>query len=1042
MAGENTNLNFRVTIDGNNEVATALDRLIRLLDTLAVSADDAAAMMGRLDEAMGAAVKTLSKYNPSMTKAGTATERYNVAAADTSKVAKDAAVGLDSQAVAAERVAVSTRGAAVAQKSLNASTGLLAKSSMFLNSSFSAGIIKAGKWIDAGAAITAYEGIKKYMSFQALVTESITQAGVPIKEQQGIMQGLLDISTKTGVKANDMANIFFRVASSLSGSGASMKTMLDISQKIADLNLLGNVAPGAASEATARVVMSLYNANLKGTGHNLNKIIGVESGIAGSSDARLPDVSSAFGNGLTAAAKQYGLSAAEAGSIFSVFTKLGMKPASAGVYASRALLQLFSPTVQGTKALTGLGIDPFKLQHIENTQGYQATLEYLNSKLNGPYSTLPTYAKYKGKTGTAAFQAQLEQWFNGSLSQTFLNQLGQKTTGAKFKAQLQSDVKSGKGITPEDMQVIRNMIITRAFGGQRGSLQMGALLGNLNLYGASLSNILKNSDPAHVKKLIEIAKNTPQQQFKILGARFNAVLIEIGKTITPIFLKLGKAVVGVFEVLGRVKPLLWALLGTLGLISVIGATLKTAQIGFKIFNWFRNIKQNGIMSNVKGGVADKAIVTAAEASSRVQITAAETALASYEKSAASLTLAAERISFGHGVPMMGEGAGVIASEESRVGTGVIAAESGVASGAVSAETAAARTAALGATSAETGLLAGEAGMSLMAPEVMIPLMMSTTLLPMFSGSISKFFSGLFGGKGFTPTVAATRGSVEKSLAQNKKTAANALKNKNIGTGQGIGTYFGATEGANADFAHLQGNWVANNWAAKWQEAQRLKNVKGRGAGAANAQGAAEEAKLLAQLKKNPAFAKYLSTHRAGVYQQAAGFNLAAANAANLKVQKASAAAFGSLITNKTGYFDVMSKNTSIKGGVNARVATDLMGITNLSKLRAEAIKLSKDPKINKSLQEEYKKASDKLGGKIKDLQKTMSDDVKNHKQQIDEKSIDAWAKAAAKENTAAWSAAGITPAGFAAALTTALKGNGPALANIVNTANKNGTSNS
>ena len=1025
-------------IFGSAEVATGLDRVVKGIDGTSVSADRAAVATDRFDQTLRVLAGALDRDVIASDRAAKA----NAGLGDTFKFV----------AVSADQSVASINASTTAYER-NAAAAASASGGMrnFVGGSAATGLIKASKWIAGGAAITAYESIKKYMSFQQSVTESITQAGVPISEQKAIMSGLLDISTKVGVKANDMAAIFFRVASSVSGTHTPLKKMLEISSAIAKLNVLGNVAPGQASEQTARVVMALYNLNLKGTGHDLNKIIGTVSGISGSSDARSRDVIAGFSSGLGLAAQSYGLSAAEAGAVFSVFTKLGMKPASAGVYAGRSIQQLFSPTVQGSKGLGILGIDPFQLKHIEDTQGFGGALKFLNDKLSGDIKPLGSYAKYKGKTGVAAAQAQLQTWFNGSLTQTMINDLGKKVKGSDFQNELSSQLKQGVGLTPEQWGVIKNMIITRAFGGQRGALQVGGLLGNLDLYNSALGNIQNNSNPKKVNQLTKIALNTPGQQFKMVEARISADFIKIGQIITPTFIRIAKAIVGFFDVFSKFKYAVKDVVDVLGLVLVIGIGLKSLRTAFKVFDFFKTLRTTKIKDLITGSKATEPIVAAGaemQGAAKIQADAAAVQLKAAETFSGRTFMGAPGRAPA-GVPMgvpgraPAKGGGLWVPKESYPRRLPINAQWSAAeqahfngpAGAYPPVVAPMRTPVsirstvpmveekVGFGAMAKGAL-GAVGGALMSPFGMMGLMMAMPLI--FSG-IGKL-TGLLGGLFKTPATynAPTQTEAQKAAAA---AAAAAAKQKAAAAKGGLGdvtAYLNSIDKYNVQSGHGKGKWAANNFAYLWQKNFGFMMSNGK----YYDQNTKEIDRLSAQIKKDPVFAAYIKKNRADIYGAVMGYSTQQQLSKNKVMQRFAADQLtGKAITGSDAAFKAAndSKNSPL-----ARAGAAMQGIVDMTTARNQELALmnKKDAKgkyvLDASVRAEYQSSTVELNKRIKAL----GENLKNNEKQnipsgrLQQADLKAWLTEASSKQSQAFKDAGLTPEKFGAAVAAALAGSG------------------
>ena len=1028
---------------GGTTVAAEFDRVSKAIDSTALSSDRTAVAVENLDRTLLAIAGAMDKEIAAASRSSTANKALGDSFKFVAVSSEQSVAGVNAATAALERNAM-------------AATAASGKMRTFAGSATATGLIKASKWIAGGALVTGYESIKKYMSFQRIVTQSVTEAGVPLKDQKAAMAGLLDISKQTGAKADDLAHIYYRVASSLAGTHTPLQRMLDLSKQIANLNLLGNVPSGQQSEDTARVFMSVYNANLKDTGHNTKKIIGTASAIAGSADAYIKDVSVAYGNGLLAAAQQQGLGMNEAGAIFAAYTKLGMKPASAGVYATRAITQLFSPTVAGTKGFAALGIDPFMLKKKLDTKGFGGVLKYINDALAGPLNPLPTYAKYKGKTGSAAAFAQLDTWFNGSLNATFKNALGQNVTGAAFKAQLAANLKSGKGMTEQDMSVVRNMMLTRMFGGQRGSVQVAALLNNLPSFMAAFENINKNTSNARVNRLTKIARETPAAQLKIVQAKINADFIKIGEIVTPIFLKMARAFATFFDVFSKFKIVIWEVVGVLGEVLLLGIALKSLRAGLKIIDFFKNMSKTKLRDAITNTKATEPMVaagTAMERAAGIDMEAARLNLRAAEmnvfgKSKGGVILPGSRGPVGKGLYLPGASypgrkpIGITYGEQtSRVHAGAqmyaYTSQGGKQAPMILGNMGRAAASTTVATAEKVGFgTALKAGASTLGGFMMgapgtIALMALPLILPMIP-SIVKGIGSIFGSGPQAPLITAATQATVKTKSKTELTAAQkALAAASKGDSNSILQYAKNAVRGNRDLARAsfdpKNKWIANNFANLYQNTEKTKQNAAKlmrmfpgtktykdAFDRANAQ----EKKLMGQIRKDPKFAAYMQKVRPLLMAQM-GFIDPGGFSKSSAIAQETAKMYGKQAT----AFLKTSTLQKIGGGATTRVISDLQGIATLSAAQKREAALARDAKLPRQVRESYAFQAAELGTQIAKLKENLAKDTSGKTgQKLDAKTINDWAKAAAKEQKANFDAAGLTADKIGKAVADAVNG--------------------
>jgi hypothetical protein len=563
MAVSENNLEFYTSIFGANEVATALEKLIKLIDDMAVSAEDASASSDALSGALSDMSKTAATARDSLVTAGNS--------------GTEASVGLNDAAAAADRTAAAMEraGAASATASgyfrkggIDAATadgyfGQMYKTLNTIEKIGTPAILRASNWVGLGGLGVAYESVKNFMTYNNKILQSITQAGVPLAEQGKIFQGVLDISRETGHHANDIADAFYRVSSALSGSHASMQKLLADTKAISEFNILGNIPAGANAEQSARVIMAAVNANLRGTPTNVNGIVGLMNAIVGSGDIRAQDLISAFGRGGLAVAKVNNISGVDYGAAIDTLTKLGASGSAAGTSVTRALQLLFNPTSQGSKGYSMIGLDYNSLQEANKSGGLAGALQLLEQHLR-QFDPFANYPKFKGAAGTQGAINQMEQWFGNRLPQSFITSW------------------ENKDLTTAQQEQINAMMLNKMFGGSRSSGTVAALLQFLSAPGGFeeiRQNILAHSSPAYEQKMVRLAENSPSRRLQRLESNIMADLILIGQKLTPIVLDLAGAFETVLNFLQKNSFVLHEVLGVLGSVLAAGLAFRVASVG-------------------------------------------------------------------------------------------------------------------------------------------------------------------------------------------------------------------------------------------------------------------------------------------------------------------------------------------------------------------------------------------------------------------------------------------------------------------------------
>ena len=444
-----------------------------------------------------------------------------------------------------------------------------------LESAGTPAILKTATWGALGLGGIAYEGIKKYMDFNKLMTQAVTQAGVKAKDLPYLSEGSMNIAKQTGQHLDDIAQTIYRVASGTAawhqGLGATKKEILEMTKAVSDLNVLGNVPAGAQSEQSARVISAMLNANMPDIGQGKSGARKAErliNAVVGAGDIRQSELISGLGKGVLTAAKSTGMKAGDAMAWIDLLTSMGTTGSVAGTYVRSAISVLSNPSEQGNKAFGMVGIKPGDVNSIIRHKGLAAGVDYLNSKIN-KWNPVQNYPKYKGKTGNAAAMAQLQTWGINQFSDQFL---------ADFKSGFDSTGQSAvvKARMDEEKQKIRTFLFIKAFGGARQLTPLATLLNNAGQFRDLVANIQSHNTEAYYQKSLNRALNTPQAQFNKIVQGLNVDMIKIGKQLFPFFIKLMHAVGDLVHWLTKNTDVLKGIVMALGLAMGVALTSKVA----------------------------------------------------------------------------------------------------------------------------------------------------------------------------------------------------------------------------------------------------------------------------------------------------------------------------------------------------------------------------------------------------------------------------------------------------------------------------------
>ncbi len=420
-----------------------------------------------------------------------------------------------------------------------------------LNTLASNAVVKGiAKWGTISGAAGLYESIKTYTEANKAITQSFSQANLAVSRQGALTAGVLNISAQTGQNLNDVAAALYRVASAEGGVKKTNTQLLSLVDTVEKLNVLGNVPSGFDSENTARIVTSMYNAQLKGA-TKISQIAPLINATVGTGDLRMSQLLGALGRGVLVSSKAEGLSAPSLMAWIDLMTHFGAQPNTAGTLISHASLMLASGSEQEQHVYQMLGIQPGTIQAMVSNpkEGINGTLQYIRQQLKkfNPVSYYPSFDSLP--EGAESAMGQLQAW--GILSPT---QIAQWQAGTLSKQQ--------------QSQIIDNGLLAKAWGGARQELPLLMAFLNPQRYSQIQSQIERSSTQKNFNRDYAIANATPAQQLKIAEARMKVMAYDIGKIATGPFVDAMHALSDVAEIFVAHPNVLKGFLA--GLTSIVG----------------------------------------------------------------------------------------------------------------------------------------------------------------------------------------------------------------------------------------------------------------------------------------------------------------------------------------------------------------------------------------------------------------------------------------------------------------------------------------
>jgi TP901 family phage tail tape measure protein len=306
------------------------------------------------------------------------TESVRESAASTSEAfaamndeAREAGVGiaaLGEDIVAAMRESVTAESAEAGE----AAEGMGAK---FLGLGEIGGMIKAA--LPLSLAAVGYESIKMAANFQSAMTTLATQANVPQAQIKQLSNGVLDLAGKVGQSPDSLGEAIFHIESSFGSMGITGSKALNMLQVAAEGATVGHANLVDVTNALGAAITS----GIPGV-QNYSQAMGALNAIVGSGDMTMQNLADAFGGGMIATIKGYGLSLADAGAALATFGDNNIRGAQAGTMLRMATQALAVPVATAGDELKKLGLTSTSLADDMQKGGLKLAITDLVNHMN------------------------------------------------------------------------------------------------------------------------------------------------------------------------------------------------------------------------------------------------------------------------------------------------------------------------------------------------------------------------------------------------------------------------------------------------------------------------------------------------------------------------------------------------------------------------------------------------------------------------------------------------------------------------------------
>lgn len=239
----------------------------------------------------------------------------------------------------------------------------------------SSGVTKAANRITEGIAAAGVASVVMAAKFQSSMEKISTQAGVSQGKIKGLSDGILQLAGKVGFSPDSLATSLYHVESSFESLGITSKKALQLVKIAAE----GAAVGGADLEDVTNALTAVMASGIKVT-HGMSGAMGVLNQIVGVGDMKMQDLADAFGTGLLASIKGFGVSITDAGAALATFGDNNIRGAKAGQQLRMAIQALAAPTGAGKKILEGWGLSVDRFAKDMQKGGLRKALEDLQAQ--------------------------------------------------------------------------------------------------------------------------------------------------------------------------------------------------------------------------------------------------------------------------------------------------------------------------------------------------------------------------------------------------------------------------------------------------------------------------------------------------------------------------------------------------------------------------------------------------------------------------------------------------------------------------------------
>lgn len=237
-------------------------------------------------------------------------------------------------------------------------------------------LAKIGVGVGAAAVTVGAITVKMAGDFQAEMTKLNTQAGVSKDKIGELSDGVLKLAGQVGFSPTSLAESLFHVESNFESLGISAPKALELVKVAAEGAATGHADLVDVTNALTAAVAS----GIPGV-ENMSQAMGVLNGIVGVGDMQMQDLANAFGSGMVATVKGFGLSITDVGAALAVFGDNNIRGSLAGNQLRMSVMALAKPISTAGEALKRLGLTDTTLAKDMREGGLMKALEDLEAHM-------------------------------------------------------------------------------------------------------------------------------------------------------------------------------------------------------------------------------------------------------------------------------------------------------------------------------------------------------------------------------------------------------------------------------------------------------------------------------------------------------------------------------------------------------------------------------------------------------------------------------------------------------------------------------------